>query len=117
MSSMFLAESGAGTLVSWETDGQVYYSLTDRATGKPGTPINSPGAESAKHSVVATNNQGETLMAWTEGTGWNRGGAVAWQTFDQNGQPVGKKSRVDGVPKWSLVAAWARPDGGWTILY
>jgi len=49
--------------------------------------------------------------------GWNRGGAVAWQVFDKDGKPTAERGRSDGVPTWSLVTAFARPDGGLTIIY
>jgi hypothetical protein len=57
-------------------------------------------------------------MAWTEGTGWQRGGAVAWQVFDANGKPTEEKGRLaEGVPTWSLVAAVAGGDGSFVIYH
>lgn len=77
-----------------------------------------PGdARDRKHPVVATNKQGQILLAWTEGMGWERGGSVAWQVFDKGGRPTSEKGRAAGVPVWSLVAAFARADGGFTIVY
>jgi hypothetical protein len=50
--------------------------------------------------------------------GWDRGGKVAWQVFDRGGKPIaGRSGQADGVPKWSLVAAFARPDGSFAIIY
>lgn len=118
MSSMAFTEAAKGTVATWETDGQVYFSLRDRSTGKLASPVAAPGtAKGRKHSVVACGPSGDTLMVWTEGTGWNRGGSVAWQVFGKDGKPTDQKGRVAGVPTWSLVAAFVRPDGGWTILY
>lgn len=118
MSSMFLAEAASGTVATWETDGQVYFAPIERDTGKLAAPVAAPGTgKGRKHSVVTCGPSGETLMVWTEGTGWNRGGAVAWQVFGKDGKPTDEKGRVAGVPTWSLVAAFVRPDGGWTILY
>jgi hypothetical protein len=117
MSSMFLSEAGRGTLATWETAGQVFFTQIDRETGSHRSPVGPTEAKSAKHPVVATNRNGETMMVWTEGTGWNRGGSVAWQTFDRDGKTTSRKGHNEGVPKWSMVAVFARPDGGWTILY
>jgi hypothetical protein len=63
------------------------------------------------------NAEGETVLAWTEGMGWNQGGSVAWQVFDEHGQPTREHGQADGVPTWSLVAVFARPDGGFTVVY
>lgn len=118
MSSMFLGQAAKGTVATWETDGQVYFSLIDPSTGKLASPVVPSGtAKGRKHSVIACSPSGETLMVWTEGTGWNRGGALAWQVFGKDGKPAEERGRAEGVPKWSLVAAFTRPDGGWTILY
>jgi hypothetical protein len=118
MSTAAFAEGPGGVLAAWETKGQVYFATVDPATGKPSAPRAAPGdARGRKHPSVAGNMQGEILLAWTEGMGWEKGGALAWQVYDKDGKPTGAKGRVDGVPTWSLVAAFARPDGGFTILY
>jgi hypothetical protein len=58
------------------------------------------------------------ILAWTEGTGWERGGALAWQVFDASGQPTQEKGRVEGaIPTWSMATVVARPDGGFTIIH
>jgi hypothetical protein len=66
---------------------------------------------------VVGNSQGELLFVWTEGMSWQRGGSVAWQRFDSSYQPVGGVERRPGVPTWSLVAAYARPDGRFVVVY
>src|SRR6185437_11198768 len=64
-----------------------------------------PGAAgNRKYPSIAGNAQGETLLAWTEGMGWKKGGGLAWQVFDRSGHPIGSEARVPGVPVWSLVA-------------
>jgi hypothetical protein len=118
MSSFAFAERGAGVLAAWETDGQVYYAGLDAATGKRSAAVAAPGAgRGRKHPAVATDGQGRAILVWTEGMGWNRGGAVAWQVFDKDGKPTAEKGRADGVPTWSLVAVFARPGGGFAIVY
>jgi hypothetical protein len=56
------------------------------------------------------------LMVWTEGTGWQRGGSLAWQVFGRNGKPVGDMRVEPGVPVWSFAAVAAKPNG-FVILY
>ena len=90
----------------------------DRKTGQRSEPIGAPQPNGRrKHPVLAANAKGEILFAWTEGMGWSRGGAVAWQLYDADGKPTGVHGRSQGVPTWSLVAACTRPDGSFVILY
>jgi hypothetical protein len=82
------------------------------------TPTAAPGeANGRKYPSVTGNSRGETLLAWAEGMKWGKGGSIAWQVFDKNGEPEGAIGHADGVPSWSLVAAFARPDGGFTLVY
>jgi hypothetical protein len=121
MSSEYLSESPAGILAAWEAVGNVYYGIVDprtrrisRAIVAPGQPA---GAKGRKYPAVAGNARGEVLLAWAEGMGWGKGGSVAWQVFDAEGHPEAAAGHADGVPAWSLVAAFTQPDGGFTVVY
>jgi hypothetical protein len=118
MSSFAFAEGPAEVLAAWETNGQVYYARINPDSGKRSAPIAAPGAgRDRKHPVVACDKQERTLLVWTEGMGWERGGAVAWQLFDKNDKALAEKGRTEGVPTWSLVAVFPRAEGGFTIVY
>jgi hypothetical protein len=118
MSTMAFGEIGNKVLAAWETEEQVYCARIDRSTGKRSAPLAAPGqAKLRKHPVVAGNKQGETILVWTEGMAWNKGGSLTWQVFDKEGKPTAEKGSARGVPTWSLVAVFTRPDGGFTILY
>ena len=56
-------------------------------------------------------------MAWTEGMGWSRGGTVLWQLYDKGGAPVGEPAAAGNIPAWSLIAAYARADDGFTLVF
>ncbi len=119
MSTAALAQGPAGVLAAWETRGQVFFGAADERDGKMARLIAAPG-ESAerKHPVLAANQRGDVILVWTEGMGWNRGGAVAWQVFDKRGRPVaGGSGRRPGVPTWSLPAVFARSGGEFTVVY
>lgn len=106
--------------VAWETNNQVFYADAGAMKTTPALRqiVSAPGsAVRRKHPSIAVNSRGETLLAWTEKTGWEKGGGVAWAVFDQNGQPMAEKGTAEGVPVWSLVATYVRPDGGFTIIY
>lgn len=118
MSSAAFCESSSGAVAAWETSGQIEWARIDTASFKA-DPVNKiPGTGRSKHPVVATNVRGETLVAWTEGTGWKKGGALAWQVFDVDGKPTPTKGRVaDAVPVWGLLSAVTRPDGSFVIFH
>jgi hypothetical protein len=112
MSSMSFVAGKDGPRGAWETDGQVYWS---RLAG--GAAVAAPGSGKRKHPRLAVNARGETLLAWTEGTGWQKGGSLAWQVFDRDGKPVGAMGTAAGVPVWSFGAAVSSKDGWFVILY
>lgn len=118
MSTMALVEGPDGVTAAWETDGQIYF-----ATAKPGTasftePRAAPGdGKDRKHPALAFSARAEMLLAWTEGTGWERGGALAWQVYDRDGKPTGEKGRVyGGIPVWGLPTVVATGEG-FTIIH
>jgi hypothetical protein len=116
MSTFVFAEGNRVIVAAWESAGQVYWTRVDG--GREAPAISAPGSTGArKHPTIARNARGETLLAWTEGMGWSRGGSLAWQLFDNTDRPIGGPGRADGVPAWSLVAAYARPDGTFAVIY
>lgn len=120
MSSQTLVEGPGGVIAAWETAGQVFFAPVTPSLSKaiPAPPQPGGSAPSRKHPVLAVNRAGETLLAWTEGTGWNRGGALAWQVYDASGRPTADRGRAaGGIPTWGLAAAVTRPDGGFTIIH
>ena len=118
MSSEALVECPNGVLAGWEKEGQVYYARLD-SSGKASAPMAAPGAgPNRKHPTLAVTAAGETLCAWTEGTGWERGGALAWQVYDREGRPTREKGRIEGgIPVWGLATAVPRAGGGFTLLH
>ena len=118
MSTYAIAEGGGAVVATWETGGQIYWTSIHPSTRTAAAPTAAPGhANGRKHPSIARNDRGETLLAWTEGMAWSRGGSLAWQLFDRAGAPVGDIGRAEGVPAWSLVSAFARRDGRFAIVY
>jgi hypothetical protein len=115
MSSMAFAEAGGKVQGSWETGGQVYFA---DLTTENALPVSAPEeGKGRKHPRIAIAPGGETLMVWTEGTGWARGGSLAWQLYDSNGKVMmGEKGTKAGVPTWSFGAVVPKA-GGFVVLY
>ncbi len=119
MSSSSLTQTRAGVRAAWETQEQVYFSDFRSDGSRINAPVVAPsgGKGVRKHPVVVANANGQTLLAWTEGTGWSRGGSLAWQVYGPDGILPTQQGRQPGVPIWGLLTAFARPDGGFTLLY
>jgi hypothetical protein len=117
MSSAGISESNNGALITWETGDQVYFGRIDSGTMRVSTPVTPAPGKKRKHPAAVENPAGETLLVWTEGTAWAKGGSLGWQVFDSAGKPITKEEHTPGVPVWSLVTAFPNPDGGFTIVY
>ena len=118
MSSTTFSRTPHSVLAAWETSGQVRVSRWDDAQSRWSPPMTPSGVgKNRKHPVAVGNSQGEYLLAWTEETGWAKGGDVAWQIFDREGRPTEVRGRREGLPTWSLVSAYAESDERFVILY
>jgi hypothetical protein len=96
----------------------LFTSFISRAkTLKVSEAVSPSGTTRRRLPSVASNAQGDVLLAWAEGTGWQRGGAVAWQLFDADNQPGEKGRLAESVPVWGLVSAVARADGSFVIFH
>ena len=120
MSSASFHQTTDGMLAAWETEHQVKFGPVDR--GLPGAlrHVSAPetNQQTRKHPVLSVNSKGQVILVWTEGTGWQKGGSVAWQVFDPSGQPIPDAAgRTDGVPVWGLVAVLAGKNGEFTVVY
>ena len=115
MSTAAFASGGERTLAAWEGGGQVSFGPVDRmgeAVAAPGKGIG------RKHPALAVNKEGQVVLAWSEGTGWKKGGSVAWQVFDGALKPVADaRGTQAGLAVWSKPAAVAVGDGAFLIIY
>ena len=117
MSLFALAPDGDRMFAAWETAQQIYHATLDpeRMTATP--PIAVDGATLKRLPSVAVNHAGDRLLAWTEGTGWARGGTVAWELQNARGHVIASASNAGSVPIWGLVTAVALPDGSFVIVH
>lgn len=115
MSTYSLYPSKFGMAAAWETGDHVYagWLAPNGTISKKWTP---PG-QNQKHPTVALGADGGMLLAWTVGTGWQRGGALAWSLVEKDAGGI-ESGRIDGaIDTWSLPSAVARPDGRFVIVY
>ncbi len=125
MSKSTFCQSGDRTFAAWEWENRVQYSMLKRdwvlgndLLDRERSWTSVGGKSPHKHPCLAVNKAGQMLLAWTEGTGWKRGGEISWQVFDRLGKPLRRVSgKAKGLPAWSFAAAYANGDGSFTILY
>lgn len=119
MSSEAFVDGAEAITAAWETNGQVFFFRIDKKKRATARPIGAPGSPAGrKHPALAVNGRGETILVWDEGTGWEKGGSLAWQVFDERGKPTGARGRIDnGIPVWSFAAVYTEPDDSFVILH
>lgn len=118
MSTDYISAAGKNALIAWQTETQVYFAKVTPASLKISAAIPAPGTGSGrKFPIVIDNSKGQILLAWTDGTGWRRGGSIAWQVFDKVGRPIGVKGTAAGLPVWDSLAAFQDPKGAFNIIY
>lgn len=118
MSTAALIPTADGAwLAAWQTGEQVWWRSVTVGAKKSAPAIPAPGtAKGRKHPALARHSDGRVLFAWSEGTGWNRGGTVHWQRFDPAGSPQGAMEQADGLAPWSLPAVTTWGDG-FAVVY
>jgi hypothetical protein len=111
MTSMDIAANSTDTVAAWENNGQIWWMRIG------GAPMAAPGdGKGRKHPRIAINQRGEVLLVWTEGTGWQKGGSLAWQVFDREGRLKGNPGRLPDLPAFSFAGAAALPDDEFVIV-
>ena len=116
MSSAAFAEGAGGVVAAWQTEEQVFFAPI--GAGQEVAPVSAPGTpKERKHPALAVRPNGSLLLAWTEGTGWGKGGALAWQVYGAAGAPTAERGRAEGVPVWSLPAAFTDSPGRFVLVY
>ena len=117
MSSEAFTSGRAGIFGAWETEKQVHFGSINPETATASDVAVSNDAANQKYPALALNQEGLVLVSWTEGMRWKLGGSVHWQLFDSAGKRIGNPGSSDGVPAWSLVAAYLQPNGNFVVLY
>jgi SAM-dependent methyltransferase len=115
LSTFALAPRARDIAAAWETRGDVVLASLD-PQGRTRRITYPSAVHTGKHPVIAVNGAGDTLLAWLEGTGWARGGSVAWQLYDSEGHPTAS-GRTRGIPAWGLAAIAPLPDGRFLLVY
>jgi hypothetical protein len=112
MSSSAMTSGAAGTLAAWETAGQVFAAKV----GSSRPVVESISAKKgSKHPALAENKAEDWLVAWTEGTGWERGGALSWRINHKDGKF--ESGRQEGCPSGAMAQFIPSRMASFVVLY
>ena len=56
------------------------------------------------------------VVAWDEGTAWNRGGTFAWRMTNRTGVELASTLNAGPVPVWGLVSSVALKDASFVVF-
>ncbi|MBL9133281.1 MAG: exo-alpha-sialidase, partial [Verrucomicrobiaceae bacterium] len=111
MSSFSAVTRGTQTRGAWESEGKVFTALLDGTSDALAV-----SEDQARHPALAINSKGETLIAWSIGTGWQKGGRLGWLVLDASGKPTTQRGIQPGVPVWDFSASYAEGEN-FVVLY
>ena len=116
MSSAAIASGSTGTFGAWETGGLIRYCMLGNQLK---TTVLSPQSQEdgSRHPSMAIGDDHYTLLTWSEGTGWNRGGGVAWEITHPDNKLSRSGKMRESVPVWSFPSGFFVPEKGFTIVY
>lgn len=118
MSSAALAWHRDKLLCAWETQQEIRMAVLDPKTEILKRLPRPLGSGRRKHpSLAVSEKTGQVLVVWVEDTGWEQGGFMAWNYYDENLRPIQMRGRSPGVPVWGYAAAFARPDGSLGVVF
>ena len=105
MSSQSISFGRQSFLTAWESEGKIFFTNPYFKT------IQVPGGGNRKHPLILENSKQELLVAWAEGTGWQKGGDLCWQKFTSAGKPTSKVERVrKGIKVWSVFSGFVEDE-------
>lgn len=116
LSTARLSRLGGDPVAVWLSEGRIRLGRLGMAESV--RPLSEPGRKANHPVVVPLQGSDSLLVAWTEGTAWQRGGDLAWRTVGSGASPEDSPiQRLPGVPVWGSLAAWRESDGSVTVLY
>jgi hypothetical protein len=117
MTTFALAETPRSLVGAWVIEQQIYAADLDPALHTASAPAAMAGTAVRNHPSIAVDAQGNRLFAWIEGANRSREGSAAWEMQDARGARIGSASAAGFTPPLSLVAAVARPGGGFLVIF
>lgn len=116
LSSASMADDGGRLFVVSEVGAFVELARFDPGGDEPRC-VTRVSTEEAKFPSLATNEDGEVLVAWVEDAGWGQGGTVKWRLFDADGVPKGAEVTGGELAPWSFPAVEAGTGDRFVVVW
>lgn len=111
MTTAALLSHGQGILAAWITEYKV------RLRGWTAQDTQAHGGKATQnHPRLIRNTAGATLLLWTEGAMWGKGGEMVARAFTPQGGAEGSPVRRP-LPTWTYAAGAALADGRFVVMY
>jgi hypothetical protein len=119
MSTASFAQSKEHVYAAYESDKNVFiHRLHSPSVNNDSITIPIPDkGDNRKHPALSINKDNVILLTWTEGTGFNKGGSIAWQLFSADLKPLTQIDHAPNLPANSIPASFSKPDCSFVILY
>lgn len=111
-------DNKSNTWITWETKGKIYYSMRKEKSINPTLVSQADSAIRQKHPVMAINDGGFKLVAWSEGDGYFSGGELKLKIYDPQFQELESPTTNTMHPAlFSSAAVTSLADGSFMVLY
>ncbi|HEY9719633.1 MAG TPA: hypothetical protein V6C69_19295 [Trichormus sp.] len=112
--SFSIATASGDVVGAWETKGHLFFAkLAD-------IPLHikaAPNGSEQRYPSLSLGRDGSTLLTWTKGAGWQKGGTLQWQAYDHDFHPVGSQGSSGDTPVWSFSSAVALNGNHYAIYF
>ena len=117
MTTFAVREAPHTLVAAWMVEQQIFTADLDPATHTASAPSPMGGTAVRNHPALAIDTAGNRLFAWIEGANRSRDGNVAWELRDATGKRIAAEAAAGTAPPLTLVAAIARPDGSFALVF
>jgi len=112
--SFSIASAEGDVVGAWETKGHLYFA---KLGAIPLHVQSAPSGTAQRYPSLTLGQGGSSLLTWTNGAGWQKGGSLHWQAYDKDFRPLGPAGSSGETPVWSFPTAVALSGNRYAIYF